>query len=84
MFESNKKKKNPWKWTAGLLFIGLILFLWIKKDLLPVCHTMPKDEVLPVLASSVAVTLSKAALLVGVITLFKRLGGKLDSADNAS
>ena len=84
MFESNKKKKNPWKWTAGLLFIGLLLFMWIKKDLLPVYHTLPKDEVLPVLASSVAVTLSKAALLVGVITLFKRLGGKLDSADNAS
>ena len=84
MLESNKKKNVPWKWIAGALSLGFIVVLWVRKDLLAVCSSIPKEELLPVLASSVAVTLMKATLLVGVICLFRWIGGKIDTADNAS
>lgn len=84
MFETNNNKKGPLKWIIGLLSVGFILFVWIKKDLLAIYSSLPQEEVLPVLATTVATTLLKFALLAGVIYLFKWIGSKIDTADNAS
>ena len=66
-------KKEPWQIVAGILAIAWIVFLWIKKDILSVFAQVPSEELIPVLITTVAVTLLKVALLTGGVLFLKWL-----------
>jgi hypothetical protein len=45
--------------------------MWVEKDIVSIYATMPKEQVFPLIATTLAVSLLKVALLAGAILLIK-------------
>ena len=73
MNHKNRKKPEPWRMAVGILAIGWIVYMWIKKDIVSIYTTMPAEQVVPLIATTVLVSLLKIAALTGVILLIKWL-----------
>jgi hypothetical protein len=65
------KKKEPWRIVLAILSMVFILFMWIKKDIVSIYTTMPKEQILPLILTTVAVTLLKVAGITAVLLLVK-------------
>lgn len=61
---------------VGVLSIVFIVWMWAKKDIATIYSTMPKEQIVPLIATSVAVTLIKAVLLAAAVLLIKWIAGK--------
>lgn len=72
----SKVKKEPWRIVVGVIAIGYIIFTWVQKDVLQLYSSMPAEQALPMIVTTVAVSLLKVALLAGAIFLVKWLVGK--------
>ena len=70
-------KKEPWRILVGVLAIGWIVSMWVKKDIAAIYATMLPEQILPLVATNVAVTLLKVIGIAAVILLVKWLAGKL-------
>ena len=70
-------KKEPWRILVGVLSIGWIVFMWVKKDIASLYATMPPEQILPVVVTTVAVTLLKVIGIAAVILLVKWLAANL-------
>ena len=70
------KKKEPWRIILGTVSIVIIVFLWVKKDIVGIIATTSGEEVLPLIVTTVAVTLVKVGLITGGILLIKWIIGK--------
>ena len=75
----NKNKKEPWRIILALLSIGFIIFLWIKKDIASIYSTMPKEQVAPMIVTTVFVSLLKVAGIAAALLLVKWLVGKMQN-----
>ena len=73
----NNGKKEPWRIIVGIVSVAYIIFLWIKKDIADIYATMPAEQVVPLVATTVAVPFLKVAVLAGVILLLKWILGKI-------
>ena len=63
-----KRKKEPWRIIVGILAIAFIIYTWIDKDILDVYSTMPNEQIIPMVATTIAVTLVKvAAITLGIL-----------------
>ena len=69
-------KKEPWRIAVAALSVGFIVFLWIRKDIASLYAGLPPEALVPVIATTVAVSLSKVAALTGLILLVKWIAGK--------
>ena len=71
-----KRKKEPWRIVVGILAMAFIIYTWIDKDILDIYSTMPKEQMIPMIATTIAVTLLKvAAITLGILLvkwIFKR------------
>ena len=72
-------KKEPWRILVGVLAIGWIVYMWVKKDIAAIYATMPPEQILPLVVTNVAVTLLKVIGIAAVILLVKWLAGKLSN-----
>jgi hypothetical protein len=72
-----KKKKEPWRIVVFVLAVAYILWMQVKNDIAGTLVGVPKEQVLPMLVTGVAVTLLKVALLAGIVLLLKWIAGKL-------
>ena len=70
-------KKEPWRILVGVLAIGWIVYMWVKKDIAFLYAAMPPEQILPLVVTNVAVTLLKVIGIAAVILLVKWLAGKL-------
>ena len=70
-------KKEPWRILVGVLAIGWIVYMWVKKDIAALYAAMPPEQILPLVVTNVAVTLLKVIGIAAVILLVKWLAGKL-------
>ena len=70
------KKKEPWRIVLALLSVAYIVFLWVKKDLLSVYAAASKEQVLPVMATTAAVTLVKVILIAAAVGIIRWIAGK--------
>ena len=70
-------KKEPWRILVGVLAIGWIVYMWVKKDIASLYATMSPEQILPLVVTNVAVTLLKVIGIAAVILLLKWLAGKL-------
>ena len=70
------KKKEPWRVAAFVLSVLLIVFLWSKKDIASIYETMPREQIFPLVATTLAVSLLKIAVISGAVLLIKWLIGK--------
>ena len=64
------KKKEPWRMLLALSSAGYILFLWVNKGM-DAAPSLPREAVLPLAATTIAVSMSKAALLAGALLLIR-------------
>ncbi len=71
MNNENNKKIEPWRIIVGIIAIGYIIFMWVKKDIVSIYATMPQEEVIPLIVTTMAVSLIKVAVLTGGILLVK-------------
>ena len=72
-------KRAPWRIGLFLLSVAFILFLWIRKDVLSVSAEMPAEEIFPLIATTVAVTLFKVAGLAAMLLLVKWMVGAIQN-----
>lgn len=68
-----KKKIQPWRIVAFILSLLFILFMWVRKDIIEIYKTMPSEQIAPLILTTVAVSLLKVGVIVGVILLIRWL-----------
>ena len=71
MENTDNKKKEPWRIIVGILAIVFIVYMWVEKDIMTIYTTMPKEQVAPLIATTIAVSLIKVAAITGGILLIK-------------
>ncbi|MBO5266618.1 MAG: hypothetical protein J6B08_04895 [Ruminiclostridium sp.] len=76
MNSEKKNKKEPWRIILFIISVLFILFMWIKKDIVSIYTTMPEEQVLPLMVTTIAVSLVKVIAIAGGILLIKLLVGK--------
>ena len=72
-----QRKKEPWRIGAFLAGAAAIVWMFAKKGITITLATLPREQALPMIVTTVAVSLLKVALLAGVLLLAKWLLGKL-------
>ena len=77
MENKDNKKKEPWRIIVGILAIAFIVYMWVKKDIMTIYTTMPKEQVVPIIVTTIAVSLIKVAAIAGGILLIKWIVGKI-------
>ena len=45
--------------------------MWVRKDIVTIYSTMPKEQVVPMIATTVVVTLVKVAAIAAVVLVIK-------------
>ena len=71
-----EKKHEPCPIVIGILAIAFIVYMWVEKDIASTYTALPKEQLLPVILTSAAVTLLKAAAMAGGILLVNWIIGK--------
>ena len=64
-------KNEPWRLLVGLASIAYILFLWTKKDIGGIYSGLFQEDVIPLVATTLLVSLVKMAAIAGIL-LFVR------------
>ena len=77
MSNDNKKKKEPWRMIVFMVSVLFIVFMWVKKDIVSIYTSMPKEQVVPLIATTIAVSLIKICAIAGAVFLVKWLIGKI-------
>ena len=75
MSKSNKKPEL-WRIVVFIIAVLFIVFMWAKKDIAEIYATMPKEQIVPMIATTVAVSILKVALIAGAVLLIKWLISK--------
>lgn len=70
-------KKEPWRYVVAAVSVLYIIYMWTQKNLASVYGQLPPEQLLPMVVTSVAVTLVKVAGIAAVVLLVKWLAGKL-------
>ena len=76
MSKQNKKKIEPWRIIVFIIAVILIIFMWIKNDIIQIYTTMPQEQILPLIVTTILVSLFKVAGIAVAILLLKWLIGK--------
>ncbi len=71
MVHKKNGQKEPWRVIVGIISILFIVFMWIGKDILHIYSTMTVEDALPLIVTTVAVTVLKVLLIAAVIFLGK-------------
>ena len=77
MVNKENRKKEPWRIVIGIIAILCIVFMWIKKDIVSIYATTSKENIFPLITTTIVVSLLKVAAIAGAILLFKRIIGKI-------
>ena len=64
-------KKEQWRIAVGILAIAFIVYMWVEKDIITIYTTMPREQVAPLIVTTIAVSLIKVAAIAGGILLIK-------------
>ena len=77
MNNDKNKKKEPWRIVAFIMGIIFIVYMWVKNDIISIYATMPQDQVVPLIITTIAVSLIKVAVIAGGLFLVKWGIGKI-------
>jgi antibiotic biosynthesis monooxygenase (ABM) superfamily enzyme len=78
MDSKENKKKEPWQIIIFIIAVLFIVFMWVKNDVVGICTTMPKEQVVPLIATTILVSLIKIAAIAGVVLIIKWIVGKIN------
>ena len=71
------KKKELWRIIVGILSIIFIVFMWVENDIITIYSTMPKEQVVPLIITTIIVTLIKVGGIALVIFFIKWIISKI-------
>ena len=77
MKNDKQKKKESWRILIFVIAVLWILFMWMKKDIMTIYTTMSKEQIAPLIATTVAVTLLKVAAIAVGLFLIKWIVSKI-------
>lgn len=77
MKNKGTNKKEPLRIIVGILAIIYIVYMWVKKDIMTIYSSMPKEQLIPLIVTTIAVSLIKVAAITGGILLIKWIINKL-------
>lgn len=77
MNNENKRKREPWRIIVFIISILFIAFMWVKNDVVSIYATMPEEQVVPLIATTILVSLIKVAAIAGGVLLIKWIVGKI-------
>ena len=72
-----KGKKEPWRIIVGMIAIAYIVYMWVEKDIMAIYTAMPREQAVPLVITTVLVSLTKVAVIAGGILLIKWIAGKI-------
>ncbi len=72
-----KGKKEPWRIIVGMIAIAYIVYMWAEKDIMAIYTAMPREQAVPLVVTTVLVSLTKVAVIAGGILLIKWIAGKI-------
>ena len=64
-------KKEPWRIVLGLLSVAFIVYLWSSKNIAKIYKTMPAEQIMPMVVTTVLVSLLKVVFIAAVVLLIK-------------
>ena len=76
MDNNENKKKEPWRIIVFIFSVLFIVFMWVKNDIVAIYTTMPAEQVAPLIATTIVVSLIKVAAIAGGVLLIKWVVGK--------
>ena len=71
MDNGKNKKTEPWRVIAFIVSAAFIVFMWVKNDVAAVYTGVPSEQILPLIATTIAVSLAKVAAIAAGILLLK-------------
>ena len=77
MSDDNKRKIEPWRIIIFSISLAVIVFLWVRRDIAEIYTSMPAEQIAPLIATTIAVSFLKVALIAGVVILIKWVIGKI-------
>ena len=77
MANKDNRKKEPWRMIVGIISIAFIVYMWVEKDIMTIYTTMPKEQVVPFIATTIVVSLVKVTAIAGGILLIKWIISKI-------
>ena len=77
MSNNENKKKEPWRIIVFIISVAYIVFMWVRKDIADIYVTMPAEQVVPLIATTIAVSLIKVAAIAGAVLLIRWVIGKV-------
>ena len=75
-----KRRKNLGEFVA-IISVLFIVFMWVKNDIVSIYSTMPKEQIVPLIATTIVVILFKVGGIALVIFLIKWIIGKISKRD---
>ena len=78
MDSKENKKKEPWRIIVFIIAVLFIVFMWVKNDVVSIYTTMPNKQGVPLIATTILVSLIKIAAIAGVVLLIKWIIGKIN------
>ena len=75
-------KKAPWRWVVGLVSAAFIVYLWSTKNVGDRYADLAKEDLLPLLAPNIAVTLVKVIAIAAAVWLVRWLVAKWNKGGN--
>ena len=70
-------KKKLWQIVVFTISALFIAFMWVKKDIAAIYTTMPQEQVVPLIATTIAVSLLKVAAISAAVFLIKWIVSKI-------
>ena len=70
-------KKAPWRIVVGAISIAFIVYLWSSKDIARIYTTMPPEQIMPMIITTVLVSLLKVVLIAAAVILIKWIVEKM-------
>lgn len=70
------QKKEPWRIIVAIISVAFIIYMWVEKDVVAIYSSMPAEQALPLIVTTVAVTLVKVGLMTVGILFLKWIVGK--------
>ncbi|MBR3972327.1 MAG: hypothetical protein IKJ99_00045 [Oscillospiraceae bacterium] len=71
------KKTELWRLIVGLLSVGLIIYMWVRKGIGDLWTQLPPEELLPMALTSIAVTAVKVLLITAGILFIRWILSKI-------
>ena len=72
--DAYENEKEPWRIAVACVSVIFIVALLTFKSINGMIDTVPKEQLLPMVATNVAVTMLKVLVLTGIVWAVRRVG----------